>query len=78
MLTALASCQPIPGPAGAAWPAAKPGTGYCGPCPSCCPPSGRTDTALYAAPGLMTLLTAALAVIVIREVRRSRRLRERA
>jgi uncharacterized membrane protein YdcZ (DUF606 family) len=27
----------MPGPAGAAWPAASPGTWYCGPYPSCCP-----------------------------------------
>lgn len=39
MLTATASCQPMPGTVGAAWPTAKPGTGYCEPCPSCCPPA---------------------------------------
>jgi hypothetical protein len=30
-------CRPMPGPPGAYWPTAKPGTDYCGPYPSCCP-----------------------------------------
>lgn len=91
MLTALTACEPMPGPDGAAWPSAKPGTDYCGPYPSCCPPAPDrwawlhaaltaigSDTARYAVLGLMALLTPAPAVIVIREVRRSRRLRGRA
>lgn len=89
MLTAPIACEPMPGPAGAAWPAATPGTGYCGPYPSCCPPAPDrwawahtvllavgSDTALYAVLGLMALLTAVFIVIVRRDVRRIRARRE--
>lgn len=31
------ACRPMPGPPGAAWPSARPGAGYCGPYPQCCP-----------------------------------------
>jgi hypothetical protein len=92
MLTAPAACQPMPGPPGAAWPAEPgvtycfPYPACCQPAAAPSPDrwswlhtalaAAGPDTALYAALGLMALVTAVFIVIVRRDVRRIRARRE--
>ena len=67
MITATPpSCQPMPGPPGAAWPSARPGTDYCGPYPQCCPHAAvAAHAGLLAWPAAHPFITACAAVVAV-------------
>jgi hypothetical protein len=83
----LPSCQPMPGPPGAAWPSARPGVDYCGPYPQCCPHAVDTvarHAGLLGWPATHPFITVCAAIVgaviiaaVIDSLRVRRRIRRR-